>query len=81
MDGGNSRYTDTIARGGDDEFVVVTEGVAATDDDEGGDGKAAIAVHRHGLDTQEARAELIAAADDIAGSGSYTGRNKPSVIT
>jgi phosphoglucomutase len=36
---------------------------------------------RHGLDTQEALADLIAAADDIAGIRSHTGRNKPSVIT
>ena len=36
---------------------------------------------RHGLDTQEALADLIAAADDIAGIKSHTGRNKPSVIT
>jgi phosphoglucomutase len=36
---------------------------------------------RHGLDTQEALAELIAAADDIAGIRSHTGRNRPSVIT
>ncbi|TIS50575.1 alpha-D-glucose phosphate-specific phosphoglucomutase [Mesorhizobium sp.] len=36
---------------------------------------------RHDLDTQEALANLIAAADDIAGIKSHTGRNKPSVIT
>jgi phosphoglucomutase len=36
---------------------------------------------RHSLDTQEALADLIAAADDIAGIRSHTGRNKPSVIT
>jgi len=36
---------------------------------------------RHNLDTQEALAELIAAADDIAGIKSHTGRDKPSVIT
>ncbi|TJV07268.1 MAG: alpha-D-glucose phosphate-specific phosphoglucomutase [Mesorhizobium sp.] len=36
---------------------------------------------RHDLDTQEALADLIAAADDIAGIKSHTGRNKPSVIT
>jgi phosphoglucomutase len=36
---------------------------------------------RHGLDTQEALAELIAAADAIAGIRSHTGRNRPSVIT
>jgi phosphoglucomutase len=33
------------------------------------------------LDTQEALADLLAAADDIAGIRSHTGRNKPSVIT
>lgn len=36
---------------------------------------------RHELDTQEALADLIAAADDIAGIRSHTGRAKPSVIT
>lgn len=36
---------------------------------------------RHDLDTQEALADLITAADDIAGIKSHTGRNKPSVIT
>ena len=36
---------------------------------------------RHDLDTQEALADLIAAADDIAGIRSHTGRSKPSVIT
>ncbi|WP_192384881.1 alpha-D-glucose phosphate-specific phosphoglucomutase [Mesorhizobium silamurunense] len=36
---------------------------------------------RHDLDTQEALADLIAAADDIGGIKSHTGRNKPSVIT
>ncbi|RWD63859.1 MAG: alpha-D-glucose phosphate-specific phosphoglucomutase [Mesorhizobium sp.] len=36
---------------------------------------------RHDLDTQQALADLIAAADDIAGIKSHTGRNKPSVIT
>ncbi|TJW12673.1 MAG: alpha-D-glucose phosphate-specific phosphoglucomutase [Mesorhizobium sp.] len=36
---------------------------------------------RHDLDTQQALADLIAAADDIAGIRSHTGRNKPSVIT
>ncbi|AGB47313.1 phosphoglucomutase [Mesorhizobium australicum WSM2073] len=36
---------------------------------------------RHDLDTQEALADLISAADDIAGIKSHTGRNKPSVIT
>ena len=33
------------------------------------------------LDTQEALADLLGAADDIAGIRSHTGRNKPSVIT
>ncbi|MGX8009101.1 alpha-D-glucose phosphate-specific phosphoglucomutase [Mesorhizobium sp. ORM8.1] len=37
--------------------------------------------NRHDLDTQEALADLIAAADDIAGIKSHTGRDKPSVIT
>jgi phosphoglucomutase len=36
---------------------------------------------RHGLDTQEALSELIAAADEIAGIRRHTGREKPSVIT
>ncbi len=36
---------------------------------------------RHGIDTQEALADLIAAADDIAGIRSHTGRDRPSVIT
>lgn len=36
---------------------------------------------KHDIDTQEALADLIAAADDIAGIKSHTGRNKPSVIT
>ncbi|TIS59715.1 alpha-D-glucose phosphate-specific phosphoglucomutase [Mesorhizobium sp.] len=36
---------------------------------------------RHDLDTQHALADLIAAADDIAGIRAHTGRNKPSVIT
>ncbi|TRC79859.1 alpha-D-glucose phosphate-specific phosphoglucomutase [Mesorhizobium sp. WSM4307] len=36
---------------------------------------------RHDLDTQAALADLIAAANDIAGIKSHTGRNKPSVIT
>ncbi|UVK38193.1 alpha-D-glucose phosphate-specific phosphoglucomutase [Mesorhizobium sp. AR10] len=36
---------------------------------------------RHDLDTQAALADLIAAADDIAGIRSHTGRDKPSVIT
>lgn len=37
--------------------------------------------NRHDLETQEALADLIAAADDIAGILSHTGRAKPSVIT
>lgn len=36
---------------------------------------------RHGLETQDALAELIAAADDLAGIARHTGRNQPSVIT
>ncbi len=36
---------------------------------------------RHGLDTQQALADLIAAADEIAGIGRHTGRDRPSVIT
>lgn len=36
---------------------------------------------RHGLDTQKALADLIQAAEDIAGIRSHTGRDKPSVIT
>ncbi|MFD1987691.1 alpha-D-glucose phosphate-specific phosphoglucomutase [Mesorhizobium newzealandense] len=36
---------------------------------------------RHDLDTQVALADLISAADDIAGIRSHTGRAKPSVIT
>ncbi len=36
---------------------------------------------KHGLDTQDALADLIAAADQIAGIHSHTGRKKPSVIT
>ena len=36
---------------------------------------------RHGLDTQKALADLIAAADEIAGIRAHTGRDKPSVIT
>ncbi|CAN7279239.1 alpha-D-glucose phosphate-specific phosphoglucomutase [Aminobacter sp. LjRoot7] len=35
----------------------------------------------HGQDTQAALADLIKAADDIAGIRSHTGRDKPSVIT
>ncbi|MER8563015.1 alpha-D-glucose phosphate-specific phosphoglucomutase [Mesorhizobium sp. M0578] len=37
--------------------------------------------NRHDLDTQEALADLIVAADDIAGIRRHTGRAKPSVIT
>jgi phosphoglucomutase len=36
---------------------------------------------RHDIDTQEALADLIAAADDIAGIHTHTGRAEPSVIT
>ena len=36
---------------------------------------------KHGIDTQVALADLIAAADDIAGIKRHTGRTKPSVIT
>jgi phosphoglucomutase len=36
---------------------------------------------RHDMDTQEALADLIGAADDIAGIHSHTGRDAPSVIT
>lgn len=36
---------------------------------------------RHGLDTQQALAGLITAADEIAGIGRHTGRDRPSVIT
>ena len=36
---------------------------------------------KHGIDTQEALADLIAAADDIAGIRKHTGRDKPTVIT
>ena len=36
---------------------------------------------RHGLDTQAALADLIAAADELAGIRSHTGRSAPSVIT
>lgn len=38
-------------------------------------------VARHGLDTQVALADLIAAADEIAGIHRHTGREHPSVIT
>ena len=36
---------------------------------------------RHGIDTQEALADLIAVADQIAGIKARTGRNEPTVIT
>lgn len=36
---------------------------------------------RHGLDTQQALADLITAADEIAGIRRHTGRDRPSVIT
>ena len=36
---------------------------------------------RHDIDTQEALADLIAVADEIAGIKSRTGRTEPSVIT
>ena len=36
---------------------------------------------RHDLDTQAALADLIAAADDLAGIRRHTGRSEPSVIT
>lgn len=36
---------------------------------------------RHGIETQEALKDLIAAADEIAGIRAHTGRQKPSVIT
>jgi len=36
---------------------------------------------RHNLDTQEALADLIAVADEIAGIRARTGRDRPSVIT
>lgn len=36
---------------------------------------------RHDVETQKALADLIAAADDIAGIREHTGRDKPSVIT
>jgi phosphoglucomutase len=36
---------------------------------------------RHDMDTQEALADLIAVADEIAGIKARTGRDKPSVIT
>jgi len=36
---------------------------------------------RHAIDTQEALADLIAVADEIAGIKTRTGRNEPTVIT
>ena len=36
---------------------------------------------RHGLETQDALAELIAAADELAGVKKHTGRDAPTVIT
>ncbi|MCX8996852.1 alpha-D-glucose phosphate-specific phosphoglucomutase [Rhizobiaceae bacterium BDR2-2] len=36
---------------------------------------------RHGIDTQEALADLIAVADEIAGIRAHTGRTEPTVIT
>lgn len=36
---------------------------------------------RHGIETQEALADLISVADTIAGIKAHTGRNEPSVIT
>ena len=36
---------------------------------------------KHDIETQQALADLIAAADDIAGIRKHTGRDKPSVIT
>ncbi len=36
---------------------------------------------RHGLETQAALADLIAAADEVAGVAKHTGRDAPSVIT
>ena len=36
---------------------------------------------KHDIDTQQALADLIAAADDIAGIRRHTGRDRPSVIT
>ncbi len=40
-----------------------------------------VATGRHDLETQAALADLIAAADDIAGIRAHTGREGPSVIT
>ena len=40
-----------------------------------------VATGRHDLETQAALADLIAAADDIAGIHAHTGREGPSVIT
>jgi phosphoglucomutase len=36
---------------------------------------------KHGLDTQQALADLIAAAESVAGISAHTGRDKPTVIT
>lgn len=36
---------------------------------------------RHGIDTQEALADLIAAAEEVAAIRAHTGRAKPSVVT
>jgi phosphoglucomutase len=36
---------------------------------------------KHGLDTQQALADLIAAADEVASIRKHTGRSKPTVIT
>jgi phosphoglucomutase len=36
---------------------------------------------KHDIETQKALADLIAAADDIAGIRKHTGRDRPSVIT
>ena len=36
---------------------------------------------RHGIETQEALADLIAVADEIAGIRAHTGRDEPTVIT
>jgi phosphoglucomutase len=36
---------------------------------------------RHALDTQQALAELIAAAGQLARIGHYTGRQRPDVVT
>ena len=36
---------------------------------------------RHGIETQEALADLIAAAEEVAEIKRYTGMNEPTVIT